>query len=177
MPNKILQNNKFKKGFTLVESLIYIVIFAVISIALVESVIYTNRTYLAIRSTHSLENSAITSFEKMSRDIRNAYSVIVASSTLGVSPGVLSIKSKDGNGIIHDIQYYLDSQKMLRVKDNGVDVGKLTASTTPVSNLVFTQITTNNSTAIKVDMSIQIFKNNATTTEQFWSTYILRGSY
>lgn len=171
----ILRN--FKKGFTLVESLIYVVIFFVIFLALVEAVIYTNKTYLAIRSTSTLEDSAMSSLERMSRDIRNAYSISVASSTFGISPGVLSVKTKDGAGVIRDTEYYLDSQKMLHVKENGLDIGKITSSSTPVSNLIFTQISTGNSLAVKIDMSIQSFKNNSTTTEQFWATYILRGSY
>jgi len=124
-----------------------------------------------------LENSAQTSLERMSRDIRNASSIIAASSTLGVSPGVLAIKTKNENGTSTEVLYYLDSSKMLHVKENGVDIGKLTASTTPVSNLVFTQSTTTNSVAIKIDISMQTLKNSATTTEKFWATYILRGSY
>lgn len=164
-------------GFTLVESLVYVVIFAVIFLALIESVVYTNKTYLAIRSANSLENSAQTSLERMSRDIRNGSSIIVASSTFGTSPGVLAIKTNNEYGTSTEVMYYLDSAKMLHVKENGVDIGKLTASSTQISNLVFTQSTTSKSSAIKIDMSIQTVKNNATTTEKFWATYILRGSY
>ena len=66
---------------------------------------------------------------------------------------------------------------MLQVSVDGVSQGKLTSSSTPVSNLVFNQITGGNYSAIKIDLSLDSNKNGATSTESFHSTYLLRGSY
>ena len=66
---------------------------------------------------------------------------------------------------------------MLQTKIDGVGAGKLTSSSTPVSNLVFTEINTGNSLAVKINMSLQTFKDKATTTENFETVYVLRGSY
>lgn len=181
MKIKKLQNNIFgksKKAFTLIESIIYISVFAMISIALVQVIISINKAYTAIKSTQALEMSASDSMNRFSRDIRNATNIIVGSgSSFGVSPGKLAINSKDGLGNIHTIEYYLDSSNMLQVKEDGFLVGKLTSSSTPVSSLIFKQINTGNSSAIKIDMALQVFKDKATTTESFHSVYILRGSY
>lgn len=149
-----------------------------ISIALVQVIISVNKAYGAIKSNQALEMSASDSLNKMSRDIRNATSILVgASTTFGVSPGKLALSSKDGSGVVHTVEYYVDANKMLQVREDGISVGKLTSSSTPISNLVFSQITTGNSSAIKIDLSLQVLKDKATTTESFHSTYILRGSY
>ena len=174
----IQKNKKYTTAFTLIESVIYVVAFSVISIALVQVIISVNQTYAAIKSTQALEMSASDSLNRMSRDIKNATSVIIgASSTFGVSPGKLALSSKDCSGNIRSVEYYVDSANMLQVKENGMSVGKLTSSSTPVSSLIFKLIDTSNSSAIKIDMSLQVLKNRATTTESFHSTYILRGSY
>ncbi len=164
-------------GFTLIEAVIYVVAFAIISIALVDVIISINKTYGAIKSTQALETSASDILNGLSRDIRNATSIDSASSTFGVSPGSLGLLSKDNFGNVRAVEYYVDSEKMLQVKENGISVGKLTSSSTPVSSLVFTQVQTNNSTAVKIDLSLQTLKDKATITESFHSTYILRGSY
>lgn len=165
----------FQKGFTLIETIIYIALFVLISLALTSITISVDRLYANIQSTIEVESSALVSLDRMSRDIRNGVS-IVASSTFGVSPGRLVLSSKDRLGTVRTVEYYvLDG--MLRVKENDIDVGQLTSSSTPVSNLVFIQITTPHSTGVKIDMSLQAFKNGATSTEQFWGTYVLRGSY
>ena len=175
MTNKILKNNK---GFTLIETIIYIVVFSMMSIALVQVIISINKAYGAIKSNQALEMSASDSLNKMSRDIRNATSVLIGPSTnFGVSPGKLALSSKDGSGVVHTVEYYVDANKMLQVKEDGISVGKLTSSSTPISNLVFSQITTGNSSAVKIDLSLQVLKDKATTTESFHSTYVLRGSY
>ena len=178
LPGSDFCNQKSTSGFTLIESVIYVFIFALISLALVQVIMTINRTYGAIKATQALETSASDSLNRMSRDIRNASSVLLgASSTFEVSPGKLALSSKDGSGNTRTVEYYVDSSKMLQVKENGVSVGKLTSSSTPISNLVFYLITTGNSSAIKIDMSLQTLKDKATTTESFHSTYILRGSY
>lgn len=175
---KFSLKQKFITGFTLVETIIYVAVFAMISIALVQLTISINQTYAAIKSTQALEVSASDSLNRMSHDIRNSTSVIMGdSSVFGVSPGRLSLSYKDSTGALRTVEYYLDSSNMLQVKENNISMGKLTASSTPVSNLIFTLINTGNSTAIKIDMSLETQKNKATTTESFHSTYILRGSY
>jgi len=177
MNNITLQKNR-QRAFTLIESIIYICIFALILIALVQTIISVNKSYGAIKSNQAIEISASDSLNRMSRDIRNATSIIIgASSTFGISPGKLALSSKDGAGVVRTVEYYVDGANMLQVKENGISVGKLTSSSTPISNLIFTKIDTGNSSAIKIDMSLQVQKNKATTTESFHSSYVLRGSY
>jgi hypothetical protein len=149
-----------------------------ISIALVQIIVSVNKAYLSIKTNQALEMSSSDIFNRLSRDIRNSTSIIIgASSTFGISPGKLELSSKDGSGNIRTVEYYVDSGNMLQVKENGVSVGKLTSSSTPISNLVFNMISTGNSSAVKIDITLQALKDKATTSESFHSTYILRGSY
>lgn len=177
LPGSVFSVRKTTTGFTLIETIIYICIFALILIALVQTIISVNKSYGAIKSNQALEMSASDSLNRMSRDIRNATSIVMASSSFNSHPGRLTLNSKDGSGVVRTVEYYIDGSKMLQIIENGVSGGKLTSSSTPVSNLVFRLIDTGNSSAIKIDLSLQVQKNKATTTESFSATYVLRGSY
>jgi hypothetical protein len=169
------KQKKILKGFTLVEVLVYIAVFTLISFALVQTTISVNKAYLSIKSNQMLEISASDSLNRISNDIRNVRSILIDSSSIfDVSPGRLTLSVKDNLGKDKIVEYYVDGFNMLQVKENGMSVGKLTSSLTPVSNLVFKKIDTGSSSAIKIDMTLQAFKSGVTTTESFYSTYILR---
>lgn len=171
-----MQSIRIKKsGFTLVEMIIYIAFFAVLSILAVEAIMVVMKSFYTLRLTQNINQSATTALERMSREIRNAYDIDTAGSTFNVSPGLLALRTKDAGGANTTVEFYV-SGGQVGMREGGVDKGSLMAKSTTVTNLVFRQITTTNSKAIKIEMSLHDAHGLLTRDAVFYDTIVLRGS-
>lgn len=164
------------RGFTLVEMIIYIALFALISILAVDATIMVMRSFYALRITQNISQSATTALERMSREIRNSYDIDTTNSTFGTSPGRLTLKTKDDFGALTTVEFYVDAGNQVNMKVGGVDKGKLMAKTVTLTNLVFRSITTANSKVVKVEMTLQDSRSTLVKTVKYYDTIVLRGS-
>ncbi len=171
-------NNFFKKrnkGDSLIEMLIYVVLFTIFSIVFINSVMIMTKTYTRIRGNNAILDSSTSSMNRITSEIRNAVSVDSAHSTLDASPGVLTLNTTDSNGNAKVVKFDV-SNGAVRLTENSVVTGNITSSNVTVTNLVFRLITTIHGYAIKVEMTLR--DNKITThTENFYDTSILRGAY
>lgn len=143
-----------KKGFSIVEMLVYISILVLmlgVIFNIVLSVIHSGKV---IRSLKNVENSAITSLERLVRETRQAENIDIDSSTLGAHPGVLVLEGEDEIGNPRVVEFYL-STSTLMFKENGVDIGALTQEDTRVTNLVFRRFSSISAEGIRVEMSLE----------------------
>ena len=171
--------NNQKHGFTLVETIFYLT-FLVIFIGIVITLIVSlAKTYQTIQATKNLESSAVFSLERMTRDIRNAISVDVGNSVLAsTTKGVLTLNTTDAGGESQTIKFYVASNTgAISVDEDGSYVGPLTLSGVVVNQLEFQLATSTNSQAVKINLSLTSVEGSASTTKNFYSTIVLRGSY
>lgn len=165
-----------KKGFTLVEMIIYIGFFAMLSILAVDGTIVAMKSFYALRLTQSVNESATVALERMSREIRNAYDIDTTNSTFATSTGRLTLKTKDDLGANTTVEFYVDTSNQLNMKVGGVDNGPLVTKTVTITNLIFQSIATANSKAIKIDMTLKDSRSASAQTSKFYDTIVLRGS-
>ena len=165
-----------KKGFSLIEMLIYIAVVSLMMILLVNTVLSIINAYSDLRLARNIETSATVSFDRMIREIRGAKSVDMINTTFGVNPGRLVLNTTDSSGANTTIDFYVDSN-LLKVKEGGVYIGPLTSSTTIITNLTYTLLSTTTSKAVKIDMGLSSTRKSTTKTGTFHDTVILRGSY
>lgn len=164
-----------KSGFTLVEMIIYIAFFAILSILAIEALMVVTKSFYTLRLTQNINQSATTALERMSREVRNAYDIDTASSTFNTNPGYLVLRTKDASGANTTVEFYVNGNQ-IGIKEGGVDKGSLMAKSTTVTNLVFRQITTANSKAIKIEMSLHDTHGVLSRDAVFYDTILLRGS-
>lgn len=164
------------QGFTLVEMIIYIAFFAVLSVSTVNATLLVMKSFYTLRISQNMNQSATTALERMSREIRNAYDVDTMNSTFGTNPGRLTLKTKDSLGANTTVEFYVDSANQLNMRIGGVEQGLLVSSSVSLTNLVFHLITTTNSKAIKIDMILHDARSGVTKTANFYDTIVLRGS-
>jgi prepilin-type N-terminal cleavage/methylation domain-containing protein len=170
-----MKQQSHKRGFTLVEMIIYIAFFAVLSMLAVEATIVVMKSFYTLRLTQSISQSATVGLERLSREIRNAYDVDAVNSTFGTSPGRLTLKTKDALGANTTVEFYVTNSQ-LGIKEGGVDKGSLMTKNATLTNLIFRSITTANSKAIKIDMTIADSRSTLQQTAKFYDTIIMRGS-
>jgi type II secretory pathway pseudopilin PulG len=161
-----------RKGFSLVETVVYIGMVIVILVALVNMLLSMSRAYGYLKYSRHLQSSATASVDRMARDIRNSVSIDVVQSTLDSNPGILTLNTTTEAGAAQTFQYYISSG-VIHVKQDGVDLGPLTLPDVTVNSLIFRKIETGISQAVKIEMTLTA----GTRTANFYDTAILRGSY
>ncbi len=165
---------KNKKGFSLVEIIIYLAIFAMISIFVINSFINVMAAFNTTRINRDLLESGISSMERMSREIRQASSVDLVNSNLGM--GILQLNSTDDLGSPMVIKFSKDVD-LLNIYRSGVLLDNLLGSNVALDLLVFRHILTAQGEAIKIEMTVHNVDGRKMKTENFYNTIILKGSY
>ncbi|MFA5997241.1 MAG: prepilin-type N-terminal cleavage/methylation domain-containing protein [Candidatus Paceibacterota bacterium] len=163
------------RAFTLVEMIIYAAIFSFISIVAVNGVIVSMKSFYNIRLSQNINQSATVAMDRMAYEIRNAYNIDSTNSTLGTSPGRLTLLTEDANGNSTTVEFYVIANQ-LNMRVGGVDQGPLLVKTSILTNLIFLPITTPNSKAVKIEMTAQDSRQDATKTAKYYDTIVLRGS-
>jgi type II secretory pathway component PulJ len=164
----------YNKGFSLVEMLVYISVLTIIFVVIVETLLSFTSSYHRLAALRSLDHTATDSLERVTRDIRNATSIDAVNSVFGGTAGALSVVATQ-NSISTTTKFYLASQA-LDVNVNGTLVGPLTNTNVAVTALTFTSLTSTNSTAVKVDMTLAATDGPLTVSKIYHSTIILKGS-
>lgn len=167
--------HKKQSGFTLVEMIIYIAFFALLSTLAVEATLVVMKSFYTLRLTQSVNQSATVALERLSREIRNAYDIDVTQSTFGTNPGRLMLNTKDASGANTTMEFYVAGGQ-LGLREGGVDKGALVTKSVILTNLVFRSIATPNSKAIKIEATLQDSRSVMTQTVKFYDTIVLRGS-
>lgn len=164
-----------RRGFSLVEMIIYIAFFAVLSTLAMQATLAAMRSFYTLRLTQNINQSATTALERMSREVRNAHDIDDVQSTFGASPGRLTLNTEDALGANTTIEFSV-SNGQVRIKEGGVDKGSLLAKNTTVTNLIFRKITTLNSRAIKIEMTLRDVRGAEAREVKFYDTIVLRGA-
>lgn len=157
----------YKKGFSLVEMLIYVALLSVIFLLIVQTVLSFTGSYRQLAANRALEHTALKVMERITRDIRGASDVSVSSGTLTLI--------HSSNGVSTTTQFYLENQTV-KMSINGTYYGPLSIASAPVTALIFTVLTASDSEAVKIDMTAQGKSGPVTRTKSFHSTIIAKES-
>ncbi len=181
--NKNQSNNltpNFKRnlicGYSIIEILVYLAIFTALSIVVINSFIVILSSFNTTNMNRKLLESGSVVMERMSREIRQANSVDIAGSSFGSSPGVLQLNSTDesNNGIV--IKFAVVDQALNLYQDGNL-LGNLLGQNVSITSLIFRKISTTNSEAAKIEMTLQYSKGQMIKSVNFYDTIVLRGGY
>lgn len=164
--------NFLKKGYTLVEMVIYVALMSIISLLIVNTVLSFTKSYRNVSTLRAVESSALDTLERLSRDVRNATSINDGSSTFGSNPGVLTLIQTSAT-VSTTTRYYVENGVM-KVDVNGVYVGPLTTRGTTVQSIVFRKLDNGVSTGVKIDMTVSATSGTITRTKSYHTTILLK---
>src|SRR3989339_608933 len=136
------------KGIGIIEIIIYLSIFTIVSVVVVNSFIVILASFSNTRSNQDMINSVFNS-----------------------NSGVLRLNNVDGTS-------YIQIEKngnALELYSNGVLVGNLLSQNIYLNKLIFNRISTPNSEAVKIEMELQDSRSKTGKTETLYNTIILRG--
>lgn len=160
---------KTNSGYALLETIFYIFLFAILSIAVINAMITMTKSFkeTAIQSELMQGGNII---ERISREVRQAYAIN------SISANNLKLNTKDGAGANKTIEFSLSGSD-IRLLDNDVFTANLNTSNITVTSLTFTQITTVKGTAVKIFLTIKSNHDSQNRNENFYDTIVLRGDY
>lgn len=165
-----------KKGFTLVEIVIYVFFVAIVSIIALRAVHLMTVTFSNLRVARDINNSAAVSLERIVNEIRSGVTIDQVQSVLGVNASDLYINAVDSLGAPVVTRIYLSGGRISVDKD-GVYTGPLTSKNITVDTLSFSLIDTGNTIAVKTVAQITGERKGVSKTKVFYTTTTLRGSY
>jgi len=165
-----------QKGATLAEVIVYVFLIGLILSVVVVALFSLSRSYRIMQSSFAIDATAQASFERITREIRGALSIDLVESTLDSSPGKLVLNTRDSLGDPLTIEFYLDNQTLF-VKEDNVDIGPLSVSSARITNLVFRELSSGESDAIRIEMTVESGQGESLREKKFYSTIVLRGTY
>ena len=163
---------KNESGFSLVESIIYLAIFVMLSTLLIDSLLLMSRTYNVTRVNRDLLDSVNVPLERMTRDIRGATAVVVGNSTFATSPGKLTIRNADSS-----TESFALVSNAIQFTDTTGTTNNLTGSQIVVDSLVFRNISTAQGSAVKIEITEHSLRSPNAQALSVSDTVALRGSY
>lgn len=163
-----------QKGFSIVEIIIYLAIFTMVSILVINSFITVTKSFEITRTNRDLLESGINSMERLSREIRQANSIDLANSNL--AGGVLQLNSTDDLSNPLTIKFIKESF-LLNLYQDSLLSGNLLGQNIEIDSLVFRRIVTTEGEAIKIEMTIHDSNSDINKSVNFYNTIILRGGY
>jgi len=164
-----------ERGYSPLEWIMYIALFAAISVFLINAILIMTRGYAQTRVNRELMESAQVSMERVTREIRTAESLDTGVSVFGSTPGTLRLNTTTSAGAAKTVQFALSSGGVV-FTDNGTLSGNLTGEKVSVTSLIFRNITTSSGAAVRVEMTLQSLRPGAKTISVY-DTVALRGAY
>lgn len=166
-----LIHHRKNRGSSLVETVIYIAIFTFLSGAIMSALFALSGSYALIKSSVALETAAQTTIEKIARAARDSLSIDATQSTFGVSSGVLTLNEEGGTA------QFLLADGVVRMREDGVDIGPLSSEKVRVTSLIFRRLITPNSEGVRIEMAAESGQGADYKAKTFYTTAVVRGSY
>ncbi len=163
-------------GYSVIEIIIYVAIFAMLSIAVIHSFVTVSSSFGATRVNRNLLEAGSTIMERLTREIRQSTSIDVTSSTLGSSPSVLQMNTLAEDGTPTTVKFIIESG-VIDMYTGGALIGSLHSNRISIPTLIFRKISTTESEAVKIELTLQDATGKSVRTESFYDTVVLRGTY
>ena len=165
---------KLVSGFSLVEIIIYVALLAVFVGVITWSIGSILHTYNRMKDERAVESSAISSMDRMVKEIRNSKSVDLAHTATSTENGYLTLNTYDSVGSSTVVKFYLSNNRVY-VDQAGIQMGPLTLENISAPSLVFRYFTNATSTGVKIELGLQ--SSSSTPINYFYDSAVLRNSY
>ncbi len=157
------------KGYTLIELVFYIALFAVLSFSVISALITMTKSFkeTTIQAQLTVGGDVM---DRLSREIRKANSITAITST------DLTLATTDDAGADKTLEFQLSGTD-LKLIENSTFTGNLNTPNIAITALTFTQITTAQGKGIKVVVTIKSVNDTLARTADYNDTIVLRGGY
>ena len=156
---KQIDSHNHTKGFTLIETLIYVALIGGAIVSFITFIISISNSRNKVYVKQEVQANARIALNLINQTIKSANDVNVASSTFAIDPGILSL-SMDDAGENPTIINLNENDGVLQIKKGNNPVIAVTSDEVKIINLVFTNLTGDNAKEnIRVGITVE-YKND-----------------
>ncbi len=168
---------KTTKGFTILEMVIYLAILTFVTFGIINTLLLASKTWLAIEANRIMNVSAQSTFEVMTREIRNALSIDTVQSVFASSSSQLVLNTQDLSYNPVAVKFAVQSGVLKIQRGSTAQYYPLTLSNASTTSFVLYRIVTPQTEGVKIDMTLQTGLRNVYRSQNFSTTVMLRGGY
>jgi type II secretory pathway pseudopilin PulG len=173
---EIIKSNQ--KGFTLTETLIYLSIFIIVFVLLIQILTGIFFVFSRIRVNRGILNTGSSIIERITRNIRISNNFSETGNSFNTEIGSISIESKDQNGNINTYKYKLNTATKKITEDiNGNGEQDLNGGGSTITKFVINPIIAGLNPGAIISLTITDSRINPPKTETFTTTVLMRGNY
>jgi len=165
-----------RRGFSIIETMVYVALFSALSIVVVESIMNMTSAFGTLRMYRDINDTAIHAMERVTREIKWAGTVDVGQSVFASSSSGIFLNSTDSAGNPKTVEIVAENGD-LRILENGVDTGSLVSGNTEVNAFVLYYITAGSTSIIKIELTLSNVLGREEVEKIFYNSAILRDSY
>ena len=162
-----MDKNNTLRGFTLIETLLYLALIVIFLGALLPVVLQIADTGAKNNTTQEVDAVARYASERMLYEIRNASSVNIASSSFGINLAASSgamLSLANFSSTLNPTVFNVASGTLMITRGTSTSIG-LTSSNTIVSSLIFSNHST--STFQNIELTLVVADNSSSTRTEF----------
>lgn len=160
-----------KKGYTILEIVIYVSILTVIVIMVVESLLSIYRMFTVTQIERKLTLNGDVAMETMIRELRSANGIDASGSVFGAAPGALKLNTGGST------KTFALSGQILTEQDGAGPAQNLTNSDVTVASLTFYRSSGTLAEIVKIQLSLQAGSGIYAKTKNFYGSAAIRGIY
>lgn len=167
---------KLKTGYSLVETLVYIAILALTLVSLLTAMNLMLRTYRDASSRSELAQAGRTAMARLTHEMRNATGIDATGSVFGTTTGMLKLTGTDAFGNATTTTFSRERGSLM-IKMGTAATSSLLKPTVGAEAFTVYQITTANSRAVRIVLTLEAATTTDPVRATFYGTTVLRGSY
>ena len=160
---------KIKNGYTLVEVLFYVALFAILSVVLLDVLIMMTGLFMKTMVNSDITQGSIIT-ENISRELKQA-------DDFSFSSGILVVDTKDDSNNDKTITYTFSNSNIQITDSVRGNLGNLNTPNVSVVDFDVITINTLKGKAAKINMTVRSNRDPENNTEDFENTIVLRGDY
>jgi type II secretory pathway pseudopilin PulG len=169
----IKKQKNYQDAFTLVETVIYLAIFILVSAGIVDLIFAIQKTNRNVTVLNGLSLNAVSVLEKITKDTREATGLDLANSILNATSSTLQLNTVDISETPHLTKFYL-TNGLVRMDLDGQYFGPLMTTNATATALIFNVSTTSTSTLVKMELHLSAGDSVYERSEQFYDSILLR---
>ena len=167
-----------KRGITLIETVVYVAILAVIVVGALRLLLSSSFNVAAVRAERKIIADGKFALELLLRETRLSSDVISGGSAFGVNPGILQLRSlaSPGSGSEATKTFTLSGGRITRQAEGG-STEYLTGADTRVTHLIFWRSTNSKSDLIRIKLTLEAGQGRSRESATFYGAAALRRKY
>lgn len=175
---RLLRGYKKWRGVGLIELVIYVALFAMLTIGAIDLITNAYAIMAKVRLQRIINTEGELAMQRMIREIRGAYDIDSSNSIFNADPGALRLKTyTDGAGISTTTADLRITNGLLHFTKATTSID-LTSSDVSISRLMFRTINaTSTPKGVKIEFTLTATSSRFTITSPFYGSASLRGSY